>query len=62
MHMAIACILQITISEASNRLDAVGSGGFGISRSKMTKLIADGAVMVDWSVTTTASTAIKVVR
>ena len=50
----------MTISEASNRLDAVGSGGFGISRNKMIKLIADGAVTVDWSVITTPSTSIKV--
>eukprot|EP01036_Dinobryon_divergens_P022810 gene22810-31107_t len=51
---------EMTISEASNRLDAVGSGGFGISRNKMIKLIADGAVTVDWSVITTPSTSIKV--
>ena len=52
----------MTISEASNRLDAVGSGGFGISRNKMIKLIADGAVTVDWSVITTPSTSIKVLE
>ena len=37
-----------TSIEASLRLDAVGSAGFRMSRSKMTDLIKAGAVKVNW--------------
>ena len=58
--MAWYLIWQVTITEASDRLDAVGSGGFGISRSKMAKMIAEGEVSVNWKVATSASIAVKV--
>lgn len=34
--------------EASLRLDAVGSAGFGLSRSRMAALIRSGAVRINW--------------
>jgi RNA-binding protein YlmH len=39
----------MTAVEDSLRLDAVASGGFGLSRSKMVSLVQGGDVMVDWS-------------
>lgn len=39
----------MTAVEASLRLDAVASGGFGLSRTKMVSLVEGGDVMVDWS-------------
>jgi photosystem II S4 domain protein len=41
--------------EASLRLDAVGSAGFGISRSRMADRIRQGAVRVNWQVVTSPS-------
>lgn len=41
--------------EASCRLDAVASAGFGLSRSRMAGLIRQGAVRVDWTPVTTPS-------
>ncbi|MEI8251084.1 MAG: photosystem II S4 domain protein [Synechococcus sp. ELA057] len=41
--------------EASLRLDAVGSAGFGISRSRMVDRIRQGAVRVNWQVVTSPS-------
>lgn len=39
---------DLTTVEASLRLDAVASAGFGMSRSKMADLIAAGDVRVNW--------------
>ncbi len=39
---------QLTTMEASRRLDAVASAGFGISRSRMAELIRAGAVRINW--------------
>jgi photosystem II S4 domain protein len=39
---------EITTVEASMRLDAVASAGFGMSRSKMADLIGSGDVRVNW--------------
>src|SRR4028119_237201 len=39
---------EMTTVEASMRLDAVASAGFGVSRSKMTDLISAGDVRVNW--------------
>jgi RNA-binding protein YlmH len=50
----------LTINEASNRLDAVASGGFGISRNRMMKMIAAEEVMIDWKIITNGATNIKV--
>ena len=41
--------------EASLRLDAVGSAGFGISRSRMADRIRGGAVRVNWQMVTSPS-------
>ncbi|KPQ38034.1 MAG: photosystem II S4 domain protein [Phormidium sp. OSCR] len=39
---------QMTTVEASLRLDAIASAGFGMSRSKMAGLISGGDVRVNW--------------
>lgn len=41
--------------EASCRLDALASAGFGLSRARMAELIRSGQVRVNWTVTTSAS-------
>ena len=41
--------------EASLRLDAVGSAGLGLSRSRMADLVRQGAVRVNWQVITSPS-------
>ncbi len=41
--------------EASLRLDAVASAGFGLSRNRMAALIREGAVRIDWKVVTSPS-------
>jgi RNA-binding protein YlmH len=39
---------ELTTVEASLRLDAIASAGFGMSRSKMAEAIAAGDVRVNW--------------
>jgi photosystem II S4 domain protein len=39
---------ELTTTEASMRLDAIASAGFGMSRSKMADLINGGDVRVNW--------------
>lgn len=46
---------ELTTVEASLRLDAVASAGFGMSRSKMADLITAGDVRVNWKPITQAS-------
>ncbi|MBD0335878.1 MAG: photosystem II S4 domain protein [Cyanobacteria bacterium Co-bin13] len=46
---------ELTTVEASLRLDAVASAGFGMSRSKMADMIAAGDVRVNWKTITQAS-------
>lgn len=46
---------DLTTVEASLRLDAVASAGFGMSRSKMADLIATGDVRVNWKPVTQSS-------
>ncbi len=46
---------EITTTEASMRLDAVASAGFGMSRSKMAELITGGDVFVNWKNITQSS-------
>jgi len=41
-------VTELTTTEASLRLDAVASAGFGLSRSRMTDLINQGEVKVNW--------------
>ncbi|MGF1493467.1 MAG: photosystem II S4 domain protein [Microcoleaceae cyanobacterium] len=50
---------EITTVEASLRLDAVASAGFGMSRSKMVSLIDAGDVRVNWKEVTQASSQVK---
>lgn len=46
---------EMTTVEASLRLDAIASAGFGMSRSKMVDLITGGDVRVNWKTITQAS-------
>ncbi|MBD2099385.1 photosystem II S4 domain protein [Leptolyngbya sp. FACHB-261] len=46
---------ELTTTEASMRLDAVASAGFGMSRSKMVEFIDAGDVSVNWKTITQAS-------
>jgi photosystem II S4 domain protein len=48
-----------TTVEASMRLDAIASAGFGTSRSKMADLISAGDVRVNWKEVTQASSLVK---
>jgi photosystem II S4 domain protein len=50
---------ELTTVEASLRLDAIASAGFGMSRSKMVELIDGGDVRVNWKEVTQASSQIK---
>jgi photosystem II S4 domain protein len=50
---------ELTTVEASMRLDAVASAGFGMSRSKMADLINSGDVRVNWKEITQTSHALK---
>jgi len=52
-------IKEMVAVEASARLDAVASAGFGISRGKVTKLLKAGKVMVDWKLQTSSSYTVK---
>ncbi|MGB7412900.1 MAG: photosystem II S4 domain protein [Thermosynechococcaceae cyanobacterium] len=46
---------EMTTVEASLRLDAIASAGFGLSRSKMVDFIASGDVRVNWKAVTQSS-------
>lgn len=50
---------ELATVEASLRLDAIASAGFGMSRSKMVDLISAGDVRVNWKEITSASTPVK---
>lgn len=50
---------ELTTVEASLRLDAIASAGFGMSRSKMVDLIDAGDVRVNWKEITQASYTVK---
>ena len=50
---------EMTTTEASMRLDAVASAGFGMSRSKMVDLIGSGDVRVNWKDVTQSSHQLK---
>ena len=49
----------ITTVEASLRLDAIASAGFGLSRSKMVNLITAGQVRLNWQEVAQASVLVK---
>ncbi|KAM3100591.1 photosystem II S4 domain protein [Phormidesmis sp. 146-35] len=50
---------ELMTVEASMRLDAVASAGFGMSRSKMAEMISAGDVRVNWKETTSTSYTVK---
>jgi len=50
---------EMTTVEASLRLDAIASAGFGLSRSKMADAVNQGNVQVNWKPITQASYALK---
>ena len=50
---------EMTTVEASMRLDAIASAGFGMSRSKMSTLINSGDVRVNWKPITQSSHSLK---
>lgn len=50
---------EMTTVEASMRLDAIASAGFGVSRSKMTDFISAGDVRVNWKDISQASYQVK---
>ncbi len=50
---------EMTTVEASMRLDAIASAGFGMSRSKMADLITAGDVRVNWKEITQSSHTLK---
>lgn len=50
---------ELTTVEASMRLDAIASAGFGMSRSKMVDLIEGGDVRVNWKDINSASHLVK---
>lgn len=50
---------ELTTVEASMRLDAIASAGFGMSRSKMADLINSGDVRVNWKEITQPSYQVK---
>lgn len=50
---------ELTTVEASMRLDAIASAGFGMSRSKMAEMINGGDVRVNWKEITSSSHTVK---
>lgn len=50
---------EMTTVEASMRLDAIASAGFGISRSKMAEAITGGEVRVNWKEVTQSSYSVQ---
>ncbi len=50
---------ELTTVEASMRLDAIASAGFGMSRSKMAEIIAGGDVRVNWKDISSSSHQVK---
>ncbi len=50
---------EMTTVEASMRLDAIASAGFGMSRSKMADLITQGDVRVNWKAITQSSRSVS---
>ena len=47
-------VKEVSTVEASLRLDAIASAGFGLSRSKVMDLISDGQVLLNWKEATKA--------
>ena len=55
-----AAARELTTVEASLRLDALASAGFGLSRSRMAGLIRQGAVRINWQPVASASRPLQV--
>jgi RNA-binding protein YlmH len=53
-------VKDVKAVEASMRLDAVGSAGLGISRSKLVGLVKKGEVMVNWRPVTSPSSKVRI--
>jgi hypothetical protein len=51
---------SLTTVEASLRLDAVGSAGFGLSRSRLVERIRRGEVRINWQTVTSPSRELRV--
>ncbi|KAJ1405783.1 hypothetical protein B484DRAFT_404352, partial [Ochromonadaceae sp. CCMP2298] len=49
----------ITIIEASRRLDAVASGGLGLSRSRIVKMIDKGEVLLNFREASSTATIVQ---
>ncbi len=50
----------INTVEASTRIDAIASAGFGLSRSKVTNLIKEGSLRLNWKINSQTSKSVKV--
>ena len=50
----------INTVEASTRVDAISSAGFGLSRSKITTQIKEGCLRLNWELTTQPSKSVKI--
>ena len=61
MEVALAHlrVSPLRTKTSSTRLDALASTGFGLSQSKVTKLIQSGHVLVDWRPQTCASYSLR---
>jgi photosystem II S4 domain protein len=59
LRIQVPKVKEMVTVEASLRLDAIASAGFGMSRSKMVDLISSGDVRVNWKPITQASHALK---
>jgi len=53
-------VIDVKAVEASMRLDAVGSAGLGISRSKLVGLVKKGEVTVNWRPVTSPSSKVRI--
>lgn len=59
LHVREPKTKELTTVEASMRLDAIASAGFGLSRSKMADAITSGDVRVNWKETHSPSHQVK---
>jgi photosystem II S4 domain protein len=53
-------VKELSTVEASLRLDAVASAGFGYSRTKMVSLVESGSVTVDWKPVSNPAVALQI--
>lgn len=50
---------ELALVEASTRLDAIASAGFGLSRTKMVKIIEGGDVLINWKTVKSAAATLR---